>query len=114
METLMKVSVEVPSVGTVEFSADLHDFETDNDGIGNYEYWGAKCYDRGEDYLVLEEALWNKGLFSEEQNKTISDYLDETAGEDNCIFQKLCDLASEVWDEWQDVMEEASFDIDNM
>lgn len=27
----------------------------ENDGIGWYEYWGAKCYDAGTDYPVLDE-----------------------------------------------------------
>lgn len=26
----------------------------DNDGIGPYEFWGAKCYDHGTDRLIVE------------------------------------------------------------
>lgn len=36
----------------------------DNDGIGAYEYWGAKGNDRGNDYLADFEivgALWPNG-----------------------------------------------------
>ena len=36
------------------FSADVDfDVEWDNDGIGSYEYWGAKGFDKGHDYAVL-------------------------------------------------------------
>lgn len=27
------------------------DYTIGNDGIGSYEYWGAKCYDAGTDYI---------------------------------------------------------------
>ncbi len=27
------------------------DYTIGNDGIGPYEYWGAKCYDAGTDYI---------------------------------------------------------------
>jgi hypothetical protein len=32
----------------------------ENDGIGSYEYWGAKCYDQGRDYVVIDkiEPVW--------------------------------------------------------
>ena len=31
-----------------------------NNGIGSYEYWGAKCYDRGHDYPEIDdiEPIW--------------------------------------------------------
>lgn len=35
--------------GTFEYS-------WDNDGIGAYEYWGAKGFDKGHDYAVLEDT----------------------------------------------------------
>ena len=28
-----------------------------NDGIGPYEYWGAKCYDYGNDYTEVEDIV---------------------------------------------------------
>jgi hypothetical protein len=34
-------------------NADI-DYTIDNDGIGPYEYWGARCYDHGTDYFVVE------------------------------------------------------------
>lgn len=40
------------------FAAEVDfDVEWDNDGIGAYEYWGAKCYDKGTDYAVLGDFV---------------------------------------------------------
>lgn len=30
------------------------DYHIENDGIGSYEYWGAKCFDFGEDYPEID------------------------------------------------------------
>lgn len=44
-----------------------------NDGIGAYEYWGQKCYDRGEDYYILEDyPKWDFLQYSFEQNWLIA------------------------------------------
>ena len=38
------------------FSADVDfDVEWENDGIGSYEYWGAKGFDKGHDYATLSD-----------------------------------------------------------
>ena len=29
----------------------------ENDGIGHYEFWGAKCYDAGCDFIVLDDIF---------------------------------------------------------
>jgi len=31
-----------------------YDVEWENDGIGSYEYWGAKGYDKGNTYAVVD------------------------------------------------------------
>jgi hypothetical protein len=31
-------------------------FSVENNGIGAYEYWGARCYDAGTDYAVIDSA----------------------------------------------------------
>lgn len=49
----------------------------ENDGIGPYEYWGYKCFDKGEDYQVLEELDYDKSLYSKEQNDIIERYIDD-------------------------------------
>lgn len=75
--------------------------EVSNDGIGPYEFWGAKCFDRGTDYVsgfkvteiriihpdgdtteVFEDefaALENKVYASDEISQTILDHLTEAA-----------------------------------
>jgi hypothetical protein len=89
----IEASIELPNIGEVTFFADLSAFTVENDGIGSYEFWGQKCYDKGNDYLNLEELDWNKNLYTAEQNLTIDNWVNENAGEANCPFQKLCDIA---------------------
>jgi hypothetical protein len=73
----------------VEFDCELH---SENDGIGSYEFWGSKCYDAGNDYLVLDEMKWDKKLFTEEENEIIKKYLDDNWDIlDENITQKLYD-----------------------
>lgn len=43
------------------------EYEVENDGIGPYEYWGQKCYDKGKDYLVIISWEWDKTGFSPEE-----------------------------------------------
>lgn len=31
-----------------------YEWEVSNDGIGPYEYWGAKCNDKGRDYAEVD------------------------------------------------------------
>jgi hypothetical protein len=47
-----------------------------DEGIGQYEYWGQRCYDENI-VPVCEEVLWDKRLFTEEENKIIDTWLDE-------------------------------------
>ena len=35
----------------------------ENDGIGKYEYWGALCFDKGADYVVVDDI---KPVFTNE------------------------------------------------
>jgi hypothetical protein len=73
----------------VEFDCELH---PENDGIGSYEFWGAKCYDEGIDYLVLDDMKWDKTQFNDEQNKVIEKYIDDNwATLEETITQKIYD-----------------------
>ena len=53
------------------------DYEIQNDGIGSYEFWGSKEFDKGIDYVVLEEVTWDKNLYSERENNIIKDWVTE-------------------------------------
>ena len=89
--------VEIPTIGEVEIFASLSDFKVENDGIGEYEYWGAKGYDAGTDYLHLEELQWDKTKYTDEQNAFIDNWIWEKAGDVDCPYQKLCDIAEETY-----------------
>jgi len=53
----------------VEFTGDC---SIENDGIGAYEYWGAKCYDPGRDYAIMDDNLtWDRTKYTDEQNAAI-------------------------------------------
>lgn len=41
--------------------------EVTNDGIGPYEYWGQKCFDKGTDYLEIINTDWDRTGFSKEE-----------------------------------------------
>jgi hypothetical protein len=64
----------------------------ENDGIGSYEYWGIKGYDKGQDYWMVEEITWDKEKYTEEQNKIIEKYLEDNWDE---IHDELCDIAND-------------------
>lgn len=57
-----------------------------NDGIGPYEFWGQKCYDRGRNYFEIETWDWDKTGFTPEEIAEI-----ETA-----IEAKIEDWSNEV------------------
>ena len=58
----------------VDFDAN---FYAESTGIGSYEYWGFKGYDKGQDYYSCDDVRWNKSLYTEEQNAIIQKHLDE-------------------------------------
>lgn len=43
----------------------------DNDGIGSYEFWGQKCYDKGTSYFGVDEVTFDKTGFTPEEVKLI-------------------------------------------
>jgi hypothetical protein len=91
------ISVQIPLVGEVELFAHNYDFSLQNDGIGAYECHGFRGYDKGEDYIWLEDIHWNRDQYSEQQNVLIWDWVNEQSGGDNCPYQGLCDLAGHLF-----------------
>jgi hypothetical protein len=51
----------------------------ENDGIGAYEYWGQKCYDRGTDYFTIETWDWDKTGFTPEEIATVESAIEAKA-----------------------------------
>lgn len=52
----------------IEVSVESH---WENNGIGAYEYWGAKGFDKGTDYVVIDSTDYDKTGFSPEDIKEI-------------------------------------------
>lgn len=57
------------------------EFEILNNGIGAYEYWGQKCYDKGTDYLKVIGVEWDKTGFTSEEVALIEAKIEEEKGE---------------------------------
>lgn len=52
------------------------EYEVENNGIGEYEYWGQKCFDKGTDYDVIISWEWDKTGFTPEEIKEIEKSID--------------------------------------
>lgn len=52
-ETTVYIECEKFGEHEIEVGFDCH---VENDGIGWYEYWGAREYDAGTDYVVFDEV----------------------------------------------------------
>lgn len=48
------------------------EYSIENDGIGDYEYWGSKEYDAGFDYALIESFDWDKEKYSDKWNEAIA------------------------------------------
>lgn len=74
METYKTTSEIMIGERTLKVKADYH---IENDGIGSYEYWGAKCFDFGEDYPEIDniEPIWTDE--SEEEKAAILQSIDD-------------------------------------
>ncbi len=65
----------------------------ENDGIGSYEYWGQKCFDRGNDYVSLEYngcPTWDKSKHTEEENTIIQQWVDVSKNSEK-LEERFCD-----------------------
>ena len=72
----------------------------ENDGIGAYEYWGAKCYDKGHDYVSLEhygDPTWNEADYTEDENRVINEFRSNPKR-----WAKLCEYICEKYAEGDD------------
>lgn len=57
------------------------EFDILNDGIGPYEFWGQKCFDKGKDYLEVVGVEWDKTGFTEEEVEIIKKEIDKLSKE---------------------------------
>lgn len=43
------------------------EYEIENNGIGSYEFWGQKCFDKGTNFAVIISWEWDKTGFTPEE-----------------------------------------------
>lgn len=60
------------------------EYSWQNDGIGAYEFWGQKCYDKGSSYAEVENINWNEEGFTKQEIKEINAEIDRQI--DNIIL----------------------------
>ena len=60
-----------------------------NDGIGAYEFWGAKEYDYGHDYVDVEDIIIIDTTITEEEKESFKNYLNEN-------FEDMAKQAEEI------------------
>ena len=56
----------------------LVSFEIENDGIGDYEYWGFKYYDAGTNYPVVDEIIVTDEDISDELKADIHQCIEDS------------------------------------
>lgn len=78
------------------FEAEFEAFPRwENDGIGGYEYWGAKGFDAGQNYVSLEyygDPTWDKTRYTAAQNALIEGM---SAEEWKRLCERFCDALKE-------------------
>lgn len=78
-----------PDVTSIEVTLS---YVWENDGIGPYEYWGAKGFDHGHNYVVIEDYSYDQTGMTPEEIKTI----------DSMIENMMEDWANSIADETED------------
>ena len=62
-----------PDVTSIEVTLS---YVWENDGIGPYEYWGSVGFDRGHDYVTIEDYSYDKTGMTAEEIKTIDSMIE--------------------------------------
>ena len=67
----MKTTVGITTIPIGDYSV-LVEYRGhwENDGIGKYEFWGALCFDKGMDYVVVDDI---KPVFTDETPEQIKE-----------------------------------------
>jgi hypothetical protein len=85
-------------IGDCQLDCDV-EYHIENDGIGSYEFWGAKCYDAGQDFIEIDDI---KPIFREEHSLSDRDWVTK---ELEFNFDKYAEEASlyiDLPDGWDD------------
>ena len=70
------------------------DYYVENDGIGEYEFWGSVERDKGYNYPKIEDIIWDRSKYNDEENQAIENEVFSDAT--NEMFEK------EIEDSWKD------------
>ena len=80
----MKTSIFIDNVGDVECDVKYH---WDNDSIGAYEFWGAKCFDHGNNYVKIDDIIPVLNDDITESEDAIVKYIDKHY---EAICERIC------------------------
>ena len=81
-----------------------YDVEWENDGIGSYEYWGAKGYDKGNTYAVVED------FDIDELTEHLADGSEVVVGKDDPIYKKVLARISDLVDKDAEKLEHDDYE----
>jgi hypothetical protein len=92
LTTILSISLPEELGGKIDCEIVYH---IENDGIGHYEFWGAPGFDRGVDYVAIDDII---PIFAEDEKKQaeILQWIDEN-------FEKLNDELCEQIETRQEV-----------
>lgn len=81
----------------VEVTANVH---VENDGIGSYEFWGYKGYDKGVNYIVVDELIYDKSEYTPEQQQLIDKYFEDNWEELTELFDEIQEYERDNYDDF--------------
>jgi hypothetical protein len=91
-----------------DYILELDDIEIGNDGIGPYEYWGAKCYDFGHDFVEDFRIRRVLDAFGVPLAKDENDRIIKAVGDDDTIIEGiLTDLTERLGD----MIDDSEYDL---
>lgn len=74
-DTIIEVELSTRE-SAVEIAVEI-EYNWENDGIGAYEYWGNKEFDKGRNYVSVDEVKWDKAGFTDEEIEEIEIAIDK-------------------------------------
>jgi hypothetical protein len=91
-------------IGNCQADCDV-EYHVENDGIGSYEFWGAKCFDAGQDFIEIDDI---KPIFTDEHSLSDKDWITK---ELEFNFEKYADEAS-LYIDLPDRFDDCDCDVD--
>jgi hypothetical protein len=76
--------IELIELDDIEFEGEP---QWENSGIGDYEFWGSREHDSGQDYVSFEQngnPTWDKSKYNDDENEAIELYTKTEQFENFC------------------------------